>query len=63
MCRHKIALPVSFATGFGLHWDLYGLWTGPFFALVLVTVMEAVYIYKISWERAAEEAASRNAAG
>lgn len=22
----QIAMPISFGTGFGLHWDLYGLW-------------------------------------
>ena len=30
---YAIGLPVSFGTGFGLGWDLYGLWAGPAVAL------------------------------
>ena len=27
-------MPISFATGFGLHWDLYGLWAVSVFLYV-----------------------------
>ena len=54
---------MSFGLGFGLHLDLYGLWAGPAIALSIVSISEGVYIYKTSWQNAAEEAAKRNAAG
>jgi len=56
-------MPVSFGLGFGLHFDLYGLWAGPAIALGIVALSEGIYIYKISWQKAADEAANRNAAG
>lgn len=55
-------MPISFATAFGLHWDLYGLWAGPSVALAIVAGLEGLYIWRTSWEAAAEEAAMRNAA-
>ncbi|KAK3678099.1 hypothetical protein LTR78_002194 [Recurvomyces mirabilis] len=58
---YVVAVPVSFATAFGLGWELYGLWTGPAIALAIVAISEAIYLYKISWSKAAEEAAKRNA--
>jgi multidrug resistance protein, MATE family len=30
---YLIALPISFGTGFGLHWGIRGLWSGPAIAL------------------------------
>jgi len=56
-------MPISFGTGFGLHWDLYGLWAGPALALALVSGITSVYIYHISWDKASEEAVKRNEAG
>jgi len=56
-------MPISFGTGFGLHWELYGLWAGPAVALAIVGASEGFYIYRTSWEKASEEAARRNAAG
>lgn len=32
---YLVALPISFGMGFGLHWGLRGLWSGPAIALVL----------------------------
>lgn len=32
---YVIAMPISFGTGFYLHWDLNGLWLGPAIALML----------------------------
>lgn len=60
---HQIALPISFGTGFGLHWDLYGLWAGPATGLAIVAAAEGYYIIKTSFHKASEEAAKRNAAG
>ncbi|KAI6791670.1 MATE efflux family protein [Hortaea werneckii] len=60
---YVVAMPFSFGTAFGLHWDLYGLWAGPALALAIVTGTEAIYIYRTSWQQASEEAAKRNAAG
>ncbi|KAM0717091.1 hypothetical protein Q7P37_006943 [Cladosporium fusiforme] len=60
---YVIAMPISFGTGFGLHWDLYGLWAGPAVALGLVAGITAIYIYKTSWDKASEEAVKRNEAG
>lgn len=59
----QIAMPISFGVGFGLHWDLYGLWAGPAVALALVAGLTTVYIYRISWHKASEEAVERNEAG
>ncbi|KAF1348020.1 mate-domain-containing protein [Delphinella strobiligena] len=58
---YVIAMPISFGTGFGLHWDLYGLWAGPAIALGIVAGLEGWFIYNTSWEKAADEAAARNA--
>ncbi|QIW99702.1 hypothetical protein AMS68_005220 [Peltaster fructicola] len=60
---YVIALPISFGTGFGLHWDLYGLWAGPAIGLAVVSVGEGYYIWRTSFAKASEEAAVRNAAG
>ncbi|KAI4738745.1 MATE efflux family protein [Aureobasidium sp. EXF-12298] len=60
---YVIAMPISFGTGFGLHWDLYGLWAGPAIALMIVAAVECWFIYTTSWEKAVEEAQERNAQG
>jgi MATE family multidrug resistance protein len=60
---YQIALPLSFALGFGLHYDLLGLWAGPAVGLGIVSLLEGAYIYRTSFAKASEEAARRNAAG
>ncbi|KAK4494724.1 hypothetical protein PRZ48_014080 [Zasmidium cellare] len=60
---YVIALPISFGLGFGLHWDLIGLWAGPALGLAIVAGFEIVYIYRTSYEKASEEAAKRNVLG
>ncbi|KAK4540522.1 hypothetical protein LTR36_009160 [Oleoguttula mirabilis] len=60
---YAIGLPISLGTAFGLHWDLYGLWAGPAIALLVIAVTEGIYISKVSWQKAAEEAAKRNEIG
>ena len=59
----QVAMPISFGTGFGLHWELIGLWIGPAIALFLVFAIEGWFIYKTSWERAVEDARLRNTMG
>ena len=34
-CYYAVAMPISMGTAFGLHWDLYGLWSGVALALGL----------------------------
>ncbi|EME40681.1 hypothetical protein DOTSEDRAFT_74281 [Dothistroma septosporum NZE10] len=60
---YVIALPLSFGLGFGIHWDLIGLWAGPAVGLGIVAAVEGIYLYRTSYERASEEAAGRNAQG
>jgi MATE family multidrug resistance protein len=60
---YVIAMPISFATGFGLHWDLVGLWIGPAIALFLVFTIELWFIRRTDWVKAVEDARSRNSMG
>ncbi|KAF7187456.1 Ethionine resistance-conferring protein 1 [Pseudocercospora fuligena] len=60
---YAIALPLSFGLGFGLHWDLIGLWAGPALGLGIVFALEGFYLSRLSYEKASEEAAKRNAQG
>lgn len=59
-CYYGVAIPISIGTAFGLHWDLYGLWAGVAIALFLVAMIEAVFLYRTSWERSVEDAKVRN---
>ncbi|KAI5363218.1 putative multi antimicrobial extrusion protein [Septoria linicola] len=58
---YAIALPLSFGLGFGLHWDLIGIWIGPAIGLGIVAALEGIYIFRIDYAKASEEAAKRNA--
>jgi len=60
-CYYGVAIPISMGTAFGLHWKLYGLWTGVAIALGLVTGIEGVFLYRTSWERSVGDAKRRNA--
>ncbi|KAF2031538.1 MATE efflux family protein [Setomelanomma holmii] len=60
---YVVGVPISFGTGFGAGWGLYGLWSGPALALGIVAAIEGVFIYRTSWEKAVEKAKARNAAG
>lgn len=53
-------MPISIATCFSLHWDLFGLWLGCAIALFLVSVVEAGFIFRTDWQRAVDEARERN---
>ncbi|KAB8342706.1 hypothetical protein FH972_022306 [Carpinus fangiana] len=57
---YGVAMPISIATCFTLHWDLFGLWLGCAVALLLVAVIEAVFILRTDWDRAVQEAQERN---
>ncbi|KAL4999188.1 mate-domain-containing protein [Aspergillus recurvatus] len=61
-CYYAIAMPISFSTAFGLHWGLFGLWSGVAIALCLVSGIEAVFLTQTDWNRSVEEAVRRNAA-
>lgn len=61
-CYYVVAMPISFGTAFGLGWELEGLWTGVAIALGLVACIEAVFLSKIDWEDAVEDAQGRNEA-
>ena len=60
---YVIAMPISFSTCFGLHWELYGLWAGPAIALAFVAGIEGWFVYKTSWRAAVEAATMRNTMG
>lgn len=55
-----IGLPISFWTGFGLEWGLSGLWAGPVTGLAIVTIVEAMFIYRTNWTLAFEDAKERD---
>ncbi|KAF2268750.1 MATE efflux family protein [Lojkania enalia] len=57
---YVVGLPISFGTGFGAKWGLYGLWAGPAIGLATVALIEGLFIWKTSWERAVEDAHRRN---
>ena len=61
--RLQIAMPISMATAFALHWDLIGLWAGPALALFIVFAIEGWFIYNTNWDRAVEDARIRNDMG
>ena len=61
ICYYVIALPISFATAFGLGWGLWGLWSGVAVGLFLVAVVEAIYLSRMNWANSVEEARKRNA--
>ncbi|KAJ4330135.1 hypothetical protein N0V95_010099 [Ascochyta clinopodiicola] len=62
LAYYIIGMPISFGAGFGAGWGLWGLWTGPAVALGVVGLIECIFIYRTSWERAVEAAKLRNAA-
>ncbi|TVY45064.1 putative transporter [Lachnellula cervina] len=62
VCYYVVAMPISFGTAFGLHWELQGLWTGVAIALGLVAVAEGWFLIKADWGKAVEDAKARNSA-
>ncbi|KAL2126953.1 hypothetical protein VTI74DRAFT_11561 [Chaetomium olivicolor] len=63
ICYYLVALPISFGFGFGLDWKLTGLWIGVTFGLLLVSLAEYLFAWRVDWHQAAKEAEHRNAAG
>lgn len=59
---YVLALPVSFGLAFGAGWDLIGLWTGVSIGMAMVCVVELIYLNKVDWNKAVEEAIARNEA-
>ncbi|QIW95755.1 hypothetical protein AMS68_001273 [Peltaster fructicola] len=60
-CYYAVAMPISMGTGFGLGWELWGLWSGVAIALGLVALIEFVYLARTDWNRSVDEAQQRNA--
>jgi MATE family multidrug resistance protein len=60
---YVIALPISLGLAFGLDWKLQGLWTGVTVGLAIVSTFEFIYLSKVDWHQAANEAEDRNRAG
>ncbi|PVH97305.1 MATE efflux family protein [Periconia macrospinosa] len=58
---YVVGIPISFGMGFGAGWGLFGLWSGPAIALGFVAGIEAVFIYRTSWDDAVAAAEARNA--
>lgn len=63
LAYYVVALPISFSLGFGLGWNLVGLWMGVTFGLLLTSLIEYWFIWYSDWELAAREAENRNASG
>ncbi|KAI9797123.1 MAG: hypothetical protein M1833_005638 [Piccolia ochrophora] len=63
LCYYLIALPISFALGFSLHWELYGFWAGVAVGLFLVGAIEGWVIARTRWDLVVDAAARRNALG
>ena len=59
-CYYVVAMPISMGTGFGLGWQLQGLWSGVAIALALVGAIEGVFLWRTDWQRSVEEAKKRN---
>lgn len=62
-CYYVVAMPISFGAGFGLGWELEGLWSGVAIALGLVAAAEAWFLIRTDWQQAVEDATVRNNAG
>jgi len=62
-CYYAVAMPISMGTAFGLGWKLEGLWAGVAIALGLVTIIESLFLWGVSWERSVEDARNRNERG
>ena len=60
---YLFAIPVSMGLGFGLKYELFGLWAGPALALALVAGIEGLFIWRTDWKKSVESAQKRNMAG
>ena len=63
LCWYLLGIPVSVGTGFGLGWELHGLWFGVALALGSVAAVEGLAIYSTSWEKSVEHAKERSLMG
>ena len=63
LCWYLLGIPVAVGTGFGLGWELRGLWFGVALALVSVSVIEGLAIYHTSFEKMVEDAKTRTLMG
>ncbi|KAL1835522.1 hypothetical protein VTJ49DRAFT_6540 [Mycothermus thermophilus] len=63
VCYYVVALPISFGLGFGLDWKLPGLWIGVTFGLLIVSLAEYWFMWRVDWNQVVREAEERNARG
>ncbi|KAL2267675.1 hypothetical protein VTJ83DRAFT_4952 [Remersonia thermophila] len=63
VCYYLVALPISFGLGFGLDWKLPGLWMGVTFGLLIVSLAEYWFMWRVDWNEVVKEAEERNARG
>ena len=57
---YSVGLPVAIGAGFGLHWELIGLWAGVTLALFVSCSIEGFVIWKTDWMKMVEQAIRRN---
>lgn len=58
---YLLAVPLAFTLGFGpLHWRLWGLWSGLAVGLAVICTVEGLFIWRMSWQDAVEDAKGRN---
>lgn len=62
-CWYGFALPIGLGTGFGLHWELYGLLGAVGMGLCLITLIELWVIYRTDWDKMVDDAVKRNLQG
>lgn len=60
LCWYGLGIPLAIGTGFGLGWELSGLWFGVAVALGTVPAIEGLAIYYTNWEKVIERAKQRN---
>lgn len=60
LCWYLLGMPVAVGTGFGLGWELRGLWFGVALGLASVAAIEGLAICLTSWEKVVEKGKERN---
>ncbi|KAJ3295257.1 hypothetical protein HDU79_009578 [Rhizoclosmatium sp. JEL0117] len=57
---YVLGIPIGIFLCFKLNWSLYGLWIGLTTALFVVSFIEIYMIYKLDWDREADNARQRS---
>ncbi|KAJ3378620.1 hypothetical protein HDU92_007285 [Lobulomyces angularis] len=53
---YVVGIPIGLYAAFKLEWGLFGLWFGLGFALIMVSVFEIIWVFRINWNEEAEKA-------